>query len=389
MFELHGRDGLASSEVPPSNSRAIPRWFRGILVLAIIYLFLVGVSSLESGIKVMGADTQERLFSSVSNPIVGLFIGVVGTVLVQSSSASTSLIVGLVASGALGLDQAVPMIMGANIGTTVTNTLVSLGHVRQSQEFRRALSAATVHDFFNLMAVTILLPFELLTGRISWLASRTAEILTGSGGSEWKSPIKAWVKHPVGWLKDGLKQASLEDTSLGISMVVIGIIVVVVSLIAVTKNMKALIAERLEASMNRVLGRGGGLVAMVIGMLVTISVQSSSITTSILIPMAAAGVISLRNIYPVTLGANVGTTITALLAALAASGSDALTIALVHTWFNVLGIVVLYGIPFLRPLPIRCAELLAELAVRRRSLAVGWVVSVFVIIPLLVIAIFR
>ena len=102
-----------------------PRWFRGILALAIIYLFLVGVSSLESGIKVMGADTQERLFSSVSNPIVGLFIGVVGTVLVQSSSASTSLIVGLVASGALGLDQAVPMIMGANIGTTVTNTLVS------------------------------------------------------------------------------------------------------------------------------------------------------------------------------------------------------------------------------------------------------------------------
>ena len=176
---------LLFRKVSSTNPLTLPRWFRGLLVLAIIYLFLVGVSSLESGIKVMGADTQERLFSSVSNPIVGLFIGVVGTVLVQSSSASTSLIVGLVASGALGLDQAVPMIMGANIGTTVTNTLVSLGHVRQSQEFRRALSAATVHDFFNLMAVTILLPFELLTGRISWLASRTAEILTGSGGSEW------------------------------------------------------------------------------------------------------------------------------------------------------------------------------------------------------------
>ena len=81
--------------------------------------------------------------------------------------------------------------------------------------------------------------------------------------------------------------------------------------------------------------------------------------------------------------------LTALLAALAASGSDALTIALVHTWFNILGIVVLYGIPFLRPLPMRCAELLAELAVKRRSIAVGWVVTVFVIIPLVVIAIFR
>ena len=194
--------------MPPSNSLTIPRWFRGILVLAIIYLFLVGVSSLESGIKVMGADTQERLFSSVSNPIVGLFIGVVGTVLVQSSSASTSLIVGLVASGALGLDQAVPMIMGANIGTTVTNTLVSLGHVRQSQEFRRALSAATVHDFFNLMAVTILLPFELLTGRISWLASRTAEILTGSGGSDQgvgKTPCRLAQR----WAQTGLSRGNI------------------------------------------------------------------------------------------------------------------------------------------------------------------------------------
>ena len=143
-----------------------------------------------------------------------------------------------------------------------------------------------------------------------------------------EEPDQGVGKTPCRLAQRWAQQASLEETSLGVSMVVIGIIVVVVSLIAVTKNMKALIAERLEASMNRVLGRGGGLVAMVIGMLVTISVQSSSITTSILIPMAAAGVISLRNIYPVTLGANVGTTITALLAALAASGSDALTIAL-------------------------------------------------------------
>jgi solute carrier family 34 (sodium-dependent phosphate cotransporter) len=65
------------------------------------------------------------------------------------------------------------------------------------------------------------------------------------------------------------------------------------------------------------LGKGGGIVAMVLGMVITMSVQSSSITTSILVPLAAAGVLSLRNAYPVTLGANVGTTITALLAAMA------------------------------------------------------------------------
>ena len=131
------------------------------------------------------------------------------------------------------------------------------------------------------------------------------------------------------------------------------------------------------------------MVAIVVGMLVTIAVQSSSITTSILIPMSAAGVITLRNAYPVTLGANVGTTITALLAAMAASGSDALTIALVHTWFNVLGIVILFGIPFLRPLPIRAAELLAEMAIRRRAVAFIWTLGVFIIIPLIGIAVFR
>jgi len=372
----------------PSSQR-VPRWLRGLIVVGLIYLFLAGVSSLESGIKVMGADTQERLFSQVSNPLVGLFVGLLGTVLVQSSSASTSVIVGLVASGALGLEAAVPMIMGANLGTTVTNTLVSLGHVRQSNEFRRALAAATVHDFFNLMAVIVLLPVELATGRLSWLARKTADLLLGSGGAEWESPIKAWVKHPVTWLKDALGSVGLADTALGISMVAVGLADVLVALIAITKNMKTLIAERLERSMNRVLGRGGGIVAIFVGMAVTVAVQSSSITTSILIPMSAAGVITLRNAYPVTLGANVGTTITALLAAMAASGSDALTIALVHTWFNVLGIVILFGIPFLRPLPIRAAELLAELAIRRRSIAFMWTLGVFIIIPLVGIAIFR
>jgi sodium-dependent phosphate cotransporter len=377
------------SDRGPVQFESAARLLRFAVVLGLIYLFLAGVSSLEGGIKVMGADTQERLFSNVSHPIAGLFIGLLGTVLVQSSSASTSVIVGLVASGALGLEAAVPMIMGANLGTTVTNTLVSLGHVRQSNEFRRALAAATVHDFFNMMAVIVLLPFELATGLLSRLATGTADLLIGSGGAEWESPLKALVKAPVSALKDGLKSAGFDGNALGISMVAVGLVVVLISLISITKNMKQLIAARLERSMNRVLGRGGGIVAIVVGILVTVAVQSSSITTSILIPMSAAGVITLRNAYPVTLGANVGTTITALLAAMAASGSDALSIALVHTWFNVIGILVLFGIPFLRPLPIRAAELLAEVAVRRRTFAFVWVLGMFIIVPLIGVAIFR
>ncbi len=367
----------------------IPTPLRASLVFGLIYTFLVGVSSLESGIKVMGADTQESLFSSVSNPVAGLFIGILGTVLVQSSSASTSVIVGLVGTGALGVGDAVPMIMGANIGTTVTNTLVALAHMRQSEEFKRAFSAATVHDFFNLMAVSIVLPIELATNVLSNSAEKISEQLVGSAGSEWKSPIKKWVKEPVGWLKDLGDAIGASGNVLGTLLVAIGLVIILISLAFITKNMRKLVADRIEASLNKVLGKGAGTVAMLLGLVITISVQSSSITTSIMIPLAAAGVVSLRNIYPVTLGANVGTTITALLAALATSRPEALTVAIVHTLFNVGGIVLLYPMPYVRDIPIRLAENLAKIAINRRVAAVIYVVVVFIVVPLLGVAILR
>ena len=367
----------------------MPTVVRASFVFGLIYTFLVGVSSLESGIKVMGADTQESLFSSVSNPVAGLFIGILGTVLVQSSSASTSVIVGLVGTGALGVGDAVPMVMGANIGTTVTNTLVALAHMRQSEEFKRAFAAATVHDFFNLMAVGILLPVELATGVLSTLAENISSRLVGSAGSEWKSPIKKWVKEPVGWLKDLGDAIGAAGNVLGTFLVIVGLVIILLSLAYITKNMRQLVADRIEASLNRVLGTGAGMVAMVLGLLITISVQSSSITTSIMIPLAAAGVVTLRNIYPVTLGANVGTTITALLAALAASRPEALTVGIVHTLFNLGGIALLYPIPAVRDLPVRAAENLARIAVQRRVIAIAYVVTAFIVIPLLGVAILR
>ena len=367
----------------------IPTPLRASLVFGLIYTFLVGVSSLESGIKVMGADTQESLFSSVSNPVAGLFIGILGTVLVQSSSASTSVFVGLGGTGALGVGDAGPMIMGANIGTTVTNTLVALAHMRQSEEFKRAFSAATVHDFFNLMAVSIVLPIELATNVLSNSAEKISEQLVGSAGSEWKSPIKKWVKEPVGWLKDLGDAIGASGNVLGTLLVAIGLVIILISLAFITKNMRKLVADRIEASLNKVLGKGAGTVAMLLGLVITISVQSSSITTSIMIPLAAAGVVTLRNIYPVTLGANVGTTITALLAALATSRPEALTVAIVHTLFNVGGIVLLYPMPYVRDIPIRLAENLAKIAINRRVAAVIYVVVVFIVVPLLGVAILR
>ena len=371
------------------NNREIPTLVRAILVLALLYLFLTGVELLGGGFKSLGKDLVDGLFKGVSNPIGGLFVGLLATVLVQSSSVSTSVIVGLVASGVVGTGDAVPMIMGANLGTTVTNTLASLGHVRHDIEFRRAFAAATVHDFFNILAVIVFLPIELATGYLSESASWLTDKIIGSSGAEFKSPLKAAVKLPATWIKELLSSFGAQGDVKGGLMIVIGLILIFLALAYITKNMRLLVADRVEVAINRALSAGSGIVAILIGTLITISVQSSSITTSVLVPLAASGVLTLENIYPVTLGANVGTTVTALLASLATGSPAAVTVALVHTLFNISGILAFYPISNLRKLPIRMANKLSDITAERRSLALMYALTMFVVIPLLGVLILR
>jgi sodium-dependent phosphate cotransporter len=362
--------------------RGVPPAVRGLLVVFFLYLFLVGVGMLEAGIASLGSGFQAGLLESVSHPISGLCAGLLATVLVQSSSVSTATIVGMVGAGTLPLALAVPMIMGANIGTTVTSTLASLGSIRRSEEFRRAFSAATVHDFFNLLAVAILLPLELATGLLSRMAAGLTEVLRGAEfnpADPGKSPIRAAVKLPVGWL-EGMVEPG------GIAAVVflgVGLALIFLALTLITRNMRRLVAGGVERVMNRVIGRGGGLVGILVGIGVTVAVQSSSITTSILVPLVASGVLTLTSAYPITLGANVGTTITALLASLAVLRPEGLTIALVHMLFNVVGIAIVYPVPQLRLLPVRLAEGLAEVATRRHRVVFAYALTVFLLLPLL------
>ncbi len=374
----------------PTIERRFPTWARLLLVMGLLYTFLAGVKFLESGIKAFGSDVAANLFDGISNPLAGLFAGILATVLVQSSSVTTATIVGLVGSGTLPFDTAVPMIMGANIGTTVTNTLASLGHIRRSEEFKRAFAGATMHDFFNLLAVSVLLPLELITGFLSKIAEEIADWLSDAGvqgGKLGDSPLKQAVSWPVDRVKDVLDGAS--DNLLGTALLVIGLALIFLSLAFITKNMKEMLAGRIERSINEVLSRGGGVAAMVVGLIMTVAVQSSSITTSILIPIIAAGVLTLRNAYPITLGANLGTTVTALLASLATDRPEALAIALTHTLFNVFGILLFYPLPQLRYLPVRAAERLADVAISNRVIALSYVVVTFVIIPLLGIVLLR
>ena len=376
------------SSAPPR--RAIPGPLRALLVFGLLYLFLAGVKMLEGGIKGLGSDFTDALFEGVTNPVAGLFVGILATVLVQSSSVTTATIVGLVASGVVGVEQAVPMIMGANIGTTVTNTIVSLTHMRESEQFGRAFAAATMHDFFNLLAVAVLLPLEVATKFLSNSAQAVSEFIAGGEelGGSFDSPIKGAVKWLAGILEDGLGLFTSNEDVLSVLSIVFGIGFIFLTLTFITKNMRVLVATRIERSLNAALARSG-LVGIVVGMIVTVAVQSSSITTSILIPLVASGILLVRNAYPITLGANIGTTITALLAALGAGAIDGLTIAVTHTLFNIAGILLIFPWPRIKYIPVDLAEALARLALRNKVLALSYTVVMFIVIPLLGIVILR
>jgi solute carrier family 34 (sodium-dependent phosphate cotransporter) len=345
-------------------------------------MFLVGIGFLEAGIAAAGANFQANLMREVSHPISGLCAGLLATVLVQSSSVSTATIVGMVGAGTLPVSLAVPMSMGANIGTTVTNTLASLGSIRRANEFQRAFAAATVHDFFNLIAVAILLPLELATGVLTSMAETLSEGVRGAefdASEPGRSPIRAAVKLPIGWVHDSVQLGGATSPVF----VAVGLLLIFVSLALITRNMRRLVAGGVERAMNRIIGRGGGAIGILVGIGVTVAVQSSTITTSILVPLVAAGVLTLPSAYPITVGANIGTTITALIASLAVQRPEGLTIALVHTLFNLSAVAIIFPLKQLRMLPVRLAEMLAVVATRRHTAVFAYIVGLFILLPLL------
>jgi len=356
-------------------------------IFGALYLFLVGIKGMSSAIKHMGSDVADSIFTTTSDPVIALFIGVFATVLFQSSSTTTSLIVGMVSSGALGLAGAVPMIMGANIGTTVTNTIVSIGHLNRGNEFRRAFAASTVHDFFNMMSVMILFPLEMAFHGIQrsaeWISSlmfgkiqniESVEILKA------KSPIKVAIK-------SGAKFVEGFSFDNDIIYLILSILITFAMLYALVKILRSLVLKKVEVFFDEYIFKTA-LRAIGFGVVLTIMVQSSSITTSLVIPLAGAGVLTLRQIFPFTLGANIGTTVTALLAAITGTVA-ALIAAISHLLFNIFGILIIYGLPFLRVIPLNCAEWIADQAVKNKLIPVFYLLLVFVGMPLTIILLGR
>jgi sodium-dependent phosphate cotransporter len=366
---------------------------RLIAVLFLLFGFLIGVKGLGAGFKLLGGDVVELIFATTENPFIGLVVGILATTVVQSSSVTTAMIVGLVAApdSPLPLGNAVPMIMGANIGTTVTATVVSLAHMGRREEFERAFPVAVCHDAFNYVTVLVLLPMELATGFLQRTAVGLGTLLEGASGFDYDSPFSTVLSATLDPVEQFAAWLFPAEQAQGLALIVFAGGLIFSTLFLLVKVMRSLVRTRVELLVTTALG-SSAVLSMLVGIVVTVMVQSSSITTSLLVPLGAAGLLRLEQALPITIGANIGTTVTALLAALAVSGPNAvfgLEIALVHLLFNLTGTLLIYPLKVTRSVPLKAARYMTTLALRSRKLTLLWVAALFYGVPAILLYVDR
>ncbi len=360
---------------------------RNILIFIFsLYLFLLSIQGIGSSIGFFGKDFARALISTTSVPMLGLIIGIFVTSVTQSSSCTTSITVGLVSAGAISLEGSIPIIMGANIGTSVTNILVSMGMIGNKSEFRRAFGGAIVHDFFNLFCVILLFPLEVHFHLIQKTAEVFSGVLEGVGGIKIASPLKLVTK-PAESLVLGLIQIVTGEGTImsGVIGIIVFLAILFFSLSSLSRTMKMLIIGKVQNLMHSYIFANPAR-SLILGLMLTAVIQSSSVTTSLIVPLVGAGILNIYQIYPYILGANLGTTVTAFLAALATGNPLSVTAAMSHFTFNLTGILIFYP---LKAIPISLALWFSGIVTKKRFFAVLYVILFFFIIPLLLLLFFN
>ncbi|ELR46955.1 Sodium-dependent phosphate transport protein 2C [Bos mutus] len=381
--------------------RVLTGFLKACGLLGGLYLFICSLDILSSAFQLLGSKVTGDIFKDnvvLSNPVAGLVIGVLVTVLVQSSSTSSSIVVSMVASKLLTVRASVPIIMGVNVGTSITSTLVSMAQSGDRDEFRRAFGGSAVHGIFNWLTALVLLPLESAAApleRLSALILGTASLQPGGHAPDILKVLTRPLTHLIVQLDADVLMGSAtgnttnrslikrwcgtrEQTTAGNS----SYCGAAAGGPCPGKNGSA--SEEPLPYFPRPFGWLSGYLAMLVGAGLTFALQSSSVFTAATVPLIGVGVISLERAYPLFLGSNTGTTTTALLAALA-SPSDmllsAVQVALIHFFFNLAGILLWYVVPILR-LPVPLAKYFGNLTASYRWVAVAYLLLCFLVLPL-------
>ena len=343
-----------------------------------LYLFISSLELMSASLKMFGKEFATSLIYTTTNPVAGLFLGILATSIIQSSSSTTSIVVGMVASGVLEISTAIPIIMGANVGTSVTNTLVSLPHINRSNEFNRAFSAAIVHDVFNIFAVLVLFPIQIATNFLTISATFMGEAFQYIGALSLLNPVKMLTYPLIDFLKEHLG-------GYPFIIFILSLLLLLFSLRMMVDALRVLVVKKAELWFDSFLFKTA-FHSFLIGLLLTAMVQSSSITTSLVVPMAGAGILTLKQVFPYALGSNVGTTVTAIIAALVTGNLAAIIVAFSHLLFNISGIIIWWP---LKCAPIFVARSFSQYSIRNKIIPFCYIMIMFFIVPLLGIYFFR
>jgi sodium-dependent phosphate cotransporter len=324
----------------------------------------------------MKKNVAETILLATSNPFTGLFIGLLITAMLQSSSTTTSLVVALVATGAISLDGAIPIIMGANIGTTITSTIVSLGFINKKKEFRRAVSAGTYHYFFNVLTAIVLFPLEYYYGFLSKLSVWIAGFFfTPTSGPVASTTFHFWAGF------EPLINFILDRVNSPFVLAFLALILLFSSILIFRRLISDLLKAKSPEAFSRFFFKSQ-LKSFAWGLLTTAAIRSSTITTSVVVPIVAKKIASLKQAAPFIMGANVGTTVTAFIAAtLQSNASSAISIAIVHFLFNFIGVLLFFPIPVLRKLPMELSEALGNLTLKYRLTGFVHILVAFFFLP--------
>jgi solute carrier family 34 (sodium-dependent phosphate cotransporter) len=349
-----------------------------VYILLAFLLFFFALHLLESSFEQLGSETINSIISTVANPFTGFFIGLIITAMIQSSSTTTAFVVGLVATNSLTLENGIPIIMGANVGTTITALIVSLAYISKKKEFRRAVGAGSYHCFFNLLTLLVLFPLEYYYHFLSRISFFLADSISGPAAV---TPTSAVSASSV----DSLTNSILTLVPNLLAVVLLAFLLLFASIVLFRRVISNLLKARSPEAFSRFVFKGK-IKALGWGLVTTAAIRSSTITTSVVVPIVAKKIATLREAAPFIMGANLGTTITGFIALLFNINSTAaLSIAIAHFLFNLIGVLLFYPIPTLAELPLSISSALGKLSARNRIAIFAFVLSIFFLIPSLLI----
>ena len=236
------------------------------------------------------------------------------------------------------------------------------------------IAAAVVDDFFEICSIAILLPLQVAFNVLGASAAFLSKQFAHLGGLYIFDPLDAIIDPVV----DVIVHVVFESAVL---LLIVALILLFVSLSRLVHILRRQFIEGMERFFDKKLFKTAAR-AMALGFMSTALLQSSSMTTSLAVPLAGAGFLKLKQVFPYALGANVGTTLTAIVAALITGQQTAVTVAFAHLLYNVFGIALVWPI---RRIPLGLANLLAKYAVRSRLVPLSYVILVFFAIPIALI----